>query len=251
MAKVTGDSRLQSDVLEELTDARRYRRWLADLALPFLGEDPIEIGSGTGDYAVEWAPAVSRFTATEADESRFAALKARFAEHSVIETRRLILADDGDVKDEIQHRHSSAVAINVLEHIPDDAGALRAVSDLVRPGGLVILVVPAFPSAMSRFDRAIGHQRRYTKASLRAALQQAGLAVEQLRYVNPVGLIGWYLAVKALRRTPRNGALVRVYDRTVVPMSRFLDRRMPAPFGQSVFAVGRTPADPRLGADRD
>ena len=132
------------------------------------------------------------------------------------------------------------MAINVLEHIPDDIGALRALSDLVQPGGAVILVVPAFPSAMSRFDRAIGHQRRYTKATLRTALREAGLAVEQLRYVNPVGLIGWYVAVKALGRTPRNGALLRLYDRTVVPMARFLDRRFPAPFGQSVFAVART-----------
>ena len=56
VAKVTGDSKLQSEVLEDLSDARRYRRWLADLAQPFLGEDPIEIGSGTGDYALEWAP---------------------------------------------------------------------------------------------------------------------------------------------------------------------------------------------------
>jgi hypothetical protein len=45
---VTGDSRLQSDVLEDLSDAHRYRRWLADLARPYLGEHPIEIGSGTG-----------------------------------------------------------------------------------------------------------------------------------------------------------------------------------------------------------
>ena len=92
MAKVTGDSQLQSEVLEDLSDARRYRRWLADLAQPFLGEDPIEIGSGTGDYALEWVPAVRRFTATEADESRFTALKVRFAQHPVIEARRLALA---------------------------------------------------------------------------------------------------------------------------------------------------------------
>jgi SAM-dependent methyltransferase len=243
VAKVTGDSKLQSEVLEDLSDARRYRRWLADLVQPFLGEDPIEIGSGTGDYALEWAPTVRRFTVTEADELRFNALKVRFAEHSVIETRRLVLAGDGNANDEIERRHSSTVAINVLEHIPDDVGALRTLSDLVRPGGAVILVVPAFPSAMSRFDRAIGHQRRYTKTSLRTALHQAGLAVAELRYVNPVGLIGWYVAVKALRRTPRNGALVRLYDRTVVPMARFLDRRFTVPFGQSVFAVARTPAD--------
>jgi SAM-dependent methyltransferase len=238
VAKVTGDSELQSDVLEDLSDAHRYRRWLADLARPVLGDDPIEIGSGTGDYAREWAPAVRRFTATEADQSRFAGLEARFVDDPVIDTEWLVLG--GGPKG--VRRYSSALAYNVLEHIPDDVGALRSLSDLVRPGGAVILVVPAFPSAMSRFDRAIGHQRRYTRASLRAALEEAGLTVEELRYVNPVGLIGWYVTVKALRRTPRNGGLLRLYDRTIVPIARFLDGRLRAPFGQSVFAVARVPA---------
>jgi hypothetical protein len=47
VAKVTGDFALQSDVLEDLSDARRYRRWLADLARPYLGQHPVELGSGT------------------------------------------------------------------------------------------------------------------------------------------------------------------------------------------------------------
>jgi hypothetical protein len=241
VAKVTGDSQLQSEVLEDLSDAHRYRRWLADLARPFLGEHPIEIGSGTGDYALEWAPAVNRFTATEADESRYRALKLRFSGHPIVETKRLSLGGRDDAAGEFRHRHTSAVAYNVLEHIPDDVGALRSLADLVRPGGAVVLVVPAFPSAMSSFDRAIGHQRRYTRATLCAALRAAGLTIEEIRYVNPVGLIAWYVTVKGLRRTPRNGPLLRWYDRTIVPMARFLDRRNRAPFGQSVFAVARTP----------
>ena len=224
---------MQSAVLEDLSEAVRYRRWLAGLARPYLGEHPIEIGSGTGDYALEWAPDVRRFTATEADETRLSALGARFADHPVVSTRRLLLGQVGDSPDGV---HTAAVAFNVLEHIPDDVAALRAMAALVRPGGAVVLVVPAFPSAMSRFDRAIGHQRRYTRASLRAALTGAGLSVRRLRYVNPVGLMAWYVMVKALDRTPRNGPALRLYDRMVVPVARALDH-LPVPFGQSVFAV--------------
>jgi SAM-dependent methyltransferase len=235
--KVTGDSRLQSDVLEDLSDAHRYRRWLADLARPYLGDEPIEIGSGTGDYALEWASSVRRFTATEADQTRFAQLGTRFADHAVIAARWLLLPADPAQAD--AERHSAALAYNVLEHIPDHVSALRDMAALVRPGGAVVVLVPAFPSAMSRFDRALGHERRYTRASLGAALREAGLRVEQLRYVNPVGLLSWYVAVKALGLTPHNGALLRLYDRTIVPVARLADRRLPVPFGQSVFAVAR------------
>jgi SAM-dependent methyltransferase len=238
VTRVTGDSRLQTDVLEELSDARRYRTWLADLARPHLGEHPIEIGSGTGDYALEWAPSLAAFTASEADDGRHRALRSRFEGHDIIRVRYLLLgAEPSDAADE----HSAAVALNVLEHIPDDVAALRAMRQLVRPGGAVVLIVPAFPSAMSRFDLAIGHQRRYTRRSLGDALTAAGLEVEQLRYVNPIGLLSWYVTVKAIGMQPRNGAALRLYDRMVVPVARTLDR-LSVPFGQSVFAVARVPA---------
>jgi ubiquinone/menaquinone biosynthesis C-methylase UbiE len=240
VAKVTGNSRLQSDVLEELSDARHYRRWLADMARPHLGEDPIEIGSGTGDYAIEWLPGVEAFTATEADEDRYKGLVARFSDDEDITVRYLLLGEARDPSDVDEARHSAAVAYNVFEHIPDDVGALRDMSRLVRPGGAVVLLVPAFPSAMSRFDRAIGHQRRYTRASLGAIITGAQLLVEELRYINPAGLLTWYLTVKLLRMTPRNGPLLRFYDRTIVPLARLADR-LPTPFGQSLFAVARVP----------
>jgi SAM-dependent methyltransferase len=237
VGEVTGNASLQSEVLEDLSEARRYRRWLADLARPHLGPNPVEIGSGTGDYALEWVDDVEELTATEADESRHRRLAERFAGHDRIVVRHLLL---GERAEPAIGPHSAAVAFNVFEHIPDDVAALRAMAGLVRPGGAVVLVVPAFPSAMSSFDRAIGHQRRYTRASLRSALTTAGLRVQELRYVNPVGLISWYVTVKALRMTPRNGLAIRVYDRTVVPLARAADR-LPVPFGQSVFAVARVP----------
>lgn len=241
MGQVTGDSRLQTDVLEDLSDARRYRAWLADLARPYLGQQPIEIGSGRGDFALEWAPSAVRFTATEAEPERHAALQARFAGHPIIRTEFLLLGDEQAAPGKApRQRHSGAVAFNVLEHIPDHVAALRAMGELVVPGGAVVLIVPAFPSAMSAFDRAIGHKRRYTRRSLGDALAEAGLIVEQLRYVNPLGLINWYVAVKALRMRPGNGPLLRAYDRVIVPVARALDRTV-VPFGQSVFGVARVP----------
>ena len=66
MADITGDQRIQSEVLEGLATAVNHRRWFVELALPYLGDNPIEIGSGLGDYALEWAEHLPRFTATEA-----------------------------------------------------------------------------------------------------------------------------------------------------------------------------------------
>ncbi|GAA0710656.1 class I SAM-dependent methyltransferase [Dactylosporangium roseum] len=140
-----------------------------------------------------------------------------------------------------RREHSAAVALNVLEHIEDDLAAVQAVAGLVRPGGAVVLIVPAFPSAMSRFDRSVGHARRYTRRSLSTVLTAAGLELHDVRYVNPIGLLNWYLICTLLGSFPRNGVVLRGYDRLVVPLARRLERRWRPPFGQSIFAVAHRP----------
>ncbi len=65
--------------------------------------------------------------------------------------------------------------------------------------------------------------------------------MERLHHVNCLGLLGWYVAVKALRGRPKAGPLLTVYDRGVVPWLRRLEARRPPPFGQSLLAVARRP----------
>lgn len=230
---ITGDSVLQSEVLEDLRDAVNYRRWLAELVRPYLGDHPLEIGSGNGDYALEWMPHVRSFTATEADPVRFAQLRERFVEEPRVHTRHLVLPASDSAE------HTAVCALNVLEHIPDDVEALQAMARLIRPSGAIVLIVPAFPSAMSRFDREIGHVRRYTKRTLADSLSRADLRIVRLQYLNPLGLLSWYVGPKLLRLTPRSGPVLRAYDRTVIPVAKLIQKVLGAPFGQSVFAVAR------------
>jgi SAM-dependent methyltransferase len=233
---VLGDSPLQSRTLEEVAAAHNYHDWLTSLALPHLGDDPLELGSGLGDYAARWRDAgVPRITVTDADPDRLGALRARFAGDPQVSVRFLDLPDAGTAG------HSALVMFNVLEHIPDDVGVLQAAHSLVRPGGTVVVFVPAFDFAMSRFDRVIGHVRRYTKDSLRRVLDTGGLEIEELRYVNLPGLPAWFVGMRLLGMTPGEGRMLQYWDRFVVPRARRWEARHRPPFGQSVFAVARVP----------
>jgi SAM-dependent methyltransferase len=232
-----GDSALQSQTLESVASAVRYHDWLTSLALPHLGEHPLELGSGLGDYAQQWLDkGVDRITVTEVDPSRLDHLRRRFAGNDRVSVQLL------DVHAAEPAAHSAFVMFNVLEHIPDHVGALRAAHSLVRPGGKVIVFVPAFEFAMSRFDRAVGHVRRYTRASLTRALTDAGLIVQDARYVNLPGLFAWVVGMRLLRMTPGDGRLLTLWDSLVVPLARKVERRFRPPFGQSVFAVAEVPA---------
>jgi SAM-dependent methyltransferase len=230
---ITGDQRVQSEVLEGLATAVNHRRWFVELAVPHLGDNPIEIGSGLGDYALEWAPLFRQFTATEADADRLLLLKERLSGTANIDVREMLLPTD-EVND-----YTGAVSYNVLEHIEDHVGALRSMSRLVRPGGRLVLIVPAFPFAMSPVDVATGHVRRYTRKTMAAALTEAGLEIEQLHYANALGLLGYYFATSVFKLTPKEGPMVKFYDRFVLPATRAAERVVRPPFGQSVFAVAR------------
>ena len=98
----------------------------------------------------------------------------------------------------------------------------------------MIVFVPAFEFAMSRFDRAIGHYRRYTRGDLGRRFSAAGLTVVETRYVNAPGLIAWFVGMRLLRLTPREGLALRLWDHALVPITRALECRVAPPFGQSV-----------------
>ena len=231
-----GDTVLQSQTLESVSTASAYHRWLTSLALPYLGDDPIELGSGLGDYAETWLnDGVPKITVTEIDESRLTYLRGKFAADKRVTVTSI------DFRDPKPGTHSSYVAFNVLEHIPDHVGALKAAHTLLRPGGTVCMFVPAFEFAMSKFDRAVGHVRRYTIDSMTQAMTEAGLDVEDVRYVNLPGLPAWFFGMRMLRMTPGDGSLLSVWDKQVVPRACKFESKHRVPFGQSVFAVGRVP----------
>ncbi len=144
-----------------------------------------------------------------------------------------------DILDPPEGHYSSLVAFNVLEHIEDHVGALRAAHRLVVPGGAVIMFVPAFMFAMGRFDRTVGHYRRYTMTTLRETYGAAGIDIERMHYVNAPGLAAWFVGVRLMGMTPGDSVALQAWDRTVTRTFRVLERRISPPFGQSIFAVGR------------
>lgn len=71
----------------------------------------------------------------------------------------------------------AAGLFDVLEHLPDDGGALREIWRILKPGGMLFVTVPAYPCLFSDEDRQAGHMRRYTKESLRRVLENSGFDI--------------------------------------------------------------------------
>jgi SAM-dependent methyltransferase len=140
-------------------------------------------------------------------------------------------------------------ALDVIEHIEDDRSAVASLAGMLRPGGVLLVTVPAFPVLWDRHDEINHHFRRYTAGSLRRVLSGQGLELLQLRYlfralflpkllvrlVNAGG--ARKIAQHALPPRPVNA----LAERLCVLEDRLL-RRAPVPFGTSVMALARRTA---------
>lgn len=226
------------DSLHSLDCAEHYARWIDELIAPFTHGEILEIGAGHGTFT----PLLARHghvTAVEPSPRQFPRLAARVAElgADAIQT---------DLEGALRSRRADTVVlVNVLEHILDDEGALATVAASLRPGGHVVLYVPAFELLYSSFDRAVGHHRRYRRRELEAKVRAAGLEVAKSTYVNSIGFLAWLVTARLLRIRPTTRGLALLYDRVVVRPLRAVERLVPPPFGQSLLVVGRRPAPTR------
>jgi SAM-dependent methyltransferase len=138
--------------------------------------------------------------------------------------------------------------LDVLEHVPDDIASLRAIHRRLKPGGALLLTVPANPWMWSAHDAAHHHFRRYTRRGLRRLFGQAGFEVQLLSYFNSLlfpliaiarltgKLLGRESADDTLPSAPVNAVLDFVFGLEAV-----LIGRVPLPFGVSLVAVVRRP----------
>jgi len=225
--------------LEDASGAhqRRYRAYQFDLIARHCGRTVLEVGAGLGEFASQFTD-VDRLVVTDLDPDCVRQMAHRFSGRPEVEARQLDL--DGSVA-AMGEPVSTVVAVNVLEHIEQDSAALRSLATLVEPGGSIVLWVPGYMQLYGDFDRRVGHVRRYTPRTLRAAIVGAGLVCQEVRPVNLLGAVAWWLAVRRGGVGAPDPRLLAIYDRTVVPVTRTVERWVTPPFGQSVLAVASVP----------
>jgi SAM-dependent methyltransferase len=166
----------------------------------------------------------------------------------------LVLVDEGR-DPPLGPGHDLLGMFDVLEHVDDDVGALRALSLALRPGGALVLTVPAHPSLFDEMDELACHRRRYRRAGLRRVIEQAGLEVRLLsHFMSPlvpvlflVRTLGRLADEERHRALERREAEFRVVPglnaamRGVLALERAAMRLTALPFGSSIVAVAVRP----------
>ena len=168
--------------------------WIAraELTLTLLERLGIKPPASVLDAGCGWGVTLSAlerggFRATGLDVSRAALERIDAPERSLVE------ADLTRPWPEGSPTFDAVLALDVIEHLDDDAGAVARLAERLRPGGRLVVSVPALPELFSEFDAIQGHRRRYLPETLRGAFATSGLEVEQVFWWG-----GWL--VERLRR---------------------------------------------------
>ena len=212
---------------DALASMVRYYGWILDSFAGYISGDAVEFGAGIGTVSTRLRPQVDTLELVEPSPRLAEQLERRFAGDEGV--RVLPTTLENYLDNRIARSRDTVVLVNVLEHILDDGLAMRSIHDLLRPGGRLLLFVPAMPSLYSEIDRRKGHYRRYTRAGLNRLTTEAGFRILRLRYFDLLGIVPWWLVNTVGGSTEFDPRLTRLYDAVGVPFTRTLERIVSLP----------------------
>lgn len=221
------------------------RWWINRCGPPRPDQVLLDCGAGTGRFALEME-SICQVIVLDDHEEALKLLRSRFRADQIIS----LAGDEVPLPDASL---DYVTALDVLEHVPDDAAVVRGFHRLLKPRGLVVVTVPASMALWSDWDEALHHYRRYHRAQLSALFPGGEWELVYVNYTNVivyplVWLVRKWRRLTTRRKTPAPTSGRRTEDR--VP-PRWINAclkgvfvalakvRMPFPFGVSLLLVAR------------
>ncbi len=226
------------EILDTLSGAMRFNRWMADTIRPYVGQRVLEIGAGIGNLSRCLAPRRELYLASDIDEEHLARLRSRLSHRPNFRAVTCNLSHPPDF-DELENQVDTIVCLNVLEHVEADRTGLQNMYRALMPGGRAIVLVPEGMSVYGELDRVLGHCRRYSEAELREKVLTAGFEIETLFGFNRPTRPGWWFNGRILRKRSFSRFQLAVFDRLVWLWKR-IDGWLPWP-PTSLIVIARKP----------
>ena len=226
------------------SELSNYIKWRYSLIEKFIVEEVLEVGSGDRSMTKlisQNRTGVRKLISIEPSSTLFELHSNKFNFPPYVSFHCLDLFS---IKKETFGLFDTIVLTHVLEHIVDDRGALRYLSDLLVPKGNLLVQVPAMKSLYSVHDEILGHHRRYTKKSLLSIIDKNRFVVKDIWYQDTIGMLGslYYFKIKKIKLKSADGIQLvksqgKIYDQYIIPTQSFIEKYVRFPFGLSLTAI--------------
>jgi len=226
--------------LESVRSAGRLNAWIFGMIRPYMGGRILEVGSGIGNISSQFVRHGLSLTLSDYSDEYCGYLRKKFSSEPLVRT--VIKINLADANFERTHARllgsfDTVFALNVVEHIQDDRLAIANCHRLLAQGGQLILLMPAYQFLYNRYDRQLGHYRRYSRRSMDSLLSTK-FGVVRTWYYNLGGIFGWFVFGTVFRGKHIREWQMSAYDK-LVGLFQLADRVTFNRVGLSILGVGK------------
>lgn len=223
----------QGDELELFQHAKNWKTYFSRQVQPFIKGNVVEVGAGIGATTLLLNDGTaSKWLMLEPDKQMIASLKKKMEEKEFPANCHL----QTGIIDQLTETFDTIIYIDVLEHIEADREEISKAAELLKSGGHIIVLSPAFQFLYNPFDKAIGHYRRYNKRMLKR-ITSPSLQIVSNNYFDSVGYFAALMNKLLLRQKYPTIKQVLFWDRWMIPVSKITDKLFFHSFGKAIIAV--------------
>lgn len=233
------------ETLEAISAAPRLNEWMYHAVSVHLCGHVLEVGSGIGNISRYFIGDDWKVTLTDIRDDYVRTLKEKFGDTPQVENifnLDLVHPDFDQEYAAYLGTFDGLFALNVVEHIEDDALAIANCKKLIRPGGTMVILVPAYQGLYNRFDQELFHSRRYNRTMLGNLFQRNGLKTVRLFHFNMAGILGWFVSGKLQKNKTIPKDQMKIYN-ALVPAFKAVDAVTAHQVGLSCVGVAQRPLE--------
>jgi 2-polyprenyl-3-methyl-5-hydroxy-6-metoxy-1,4-benzoquinol methylase len=224
--------------LEAISKAERFNQWMYDTIRPYCYGNILEVGSGIGNISSFFVQNNFQITLSDVDDQYLQTLTNKYATTGNVKEIILLDLENADFENAYKDKQNffdTVFLLNVLEHIKDDNKAVHNCKYLLKNGGTLIILVPAYSWLYARLDKMLSHYRRYNLQELKNIFESEGLTIRKQFYFNATGILGW-LYGKLFRLSAVPSTEMKVYDK-IVPFGKLVDKIVLGKIGLSAIII--------------
>lgn len=221
--------------------ADNFNRWMYNTIRSYCSGNVLEIGSGTGNISEFFLKDGYRICLSDIRENYCEVLKRKFqGEKNLLGVVQLDLVhpDFEMMYADLLGTFDTVFALNVVEHIEDDNLAIANCHKLLKKGGRIVILVPAYQWLYNSFDKELLHYRRYARKGLSKLIEQNGFKIIRVMSFNAFGILGWFVSGSIMKKKIIPSGQMRIYNK-LVPVFKLMDHVLFRRVGLSVIAVGK------------
>ena len=223
---ISSNDPVGSHTLQVIATAEKFNKWMFEEFKDHLHGEILEIGSGIGNISDFVIHSGHNITVSDVNHEYVEYLREKY--HNNPSVKRVVELDLLDkefinIYNGMHQRFDTIFLLNVIEHLQDDSLALKNCGYLLKPGGRLIVLAPAHQWLFCRYDRELGHFRRYSMRRMTSLLNKNGFGIIHKKHFNAAGIAGWLVMGKLLSRNQLKEKEMSAFN-LMVPLAKWIDK---------------------------